>query len=226
MSAWSGFMKGVEDGFNRRPCRVHGERYPGCPLDQIELARPLPPSGEGFFTGLFGADAARRDAPPRDSAWEDYARPAPFPAPQVDPYAQAIIADLRAENQQCRQLIAEYEEVTAAYAARPEVPAAWQQAVEDGFAQRDGIIREQADQLAQVTETKDRFKASGKRIAAEKREIEARARDLETALAYPGALKAARKAARVATHPDHGGSTQQFQAAEAVFDRIEKKGRG
>ena len=48
---------------------------------------------------------------------------------------------------------------------------------------------------------------------------------LETALAFPGALKAARKAARVALHPDRGGSTQQFQAAEALFDRIEKRTR-
>jgi hypothetical protein len=208
MSAWSGFKNGVKDGFTGKPCRVHGERYPGCPLDQIERARPSPPRDNGV--------------------WEDYARPAPFPAPQVDPYAQAMIADLRAENQQCRQLIAEYQEVTAAYAARPEVPAAWQQAVEDGFAQRDGIIREQADQLAQVTETKDRFKASGKRIAAEKRELEALASDLTAVLQFPG-MRAAMLAAQ---HPDRGKTeaekrarTVRFQKVGDVFDRLEKKGR-
>jgi hypothetical protein len=177
MSAWSDLKNGVKDGFTGRPCHVHGERYPGCPLDHIERARPSPP-----------------------------------PAPAVDPYAQAMIADLRRENEQCKQLIAEYEEVTAAYAARPEVPAEWQQAVKTLTAERNRFANDAMHAQAA-------FERSNSAVAA--------SRDMEAFFKLLGEKEMARL-----VHPNaHGGASPErlrlygeaFVKLAAIYQRIGKK---
>ena len=116
--------------------------------------------------------------------------------------------------------LAEYREVLGALTQEVEQSrnalVTWQQAV----AERDRTIGDLAADLARVTTTRDRYQANGKRIAAEKREMDA-------IFKVPGVYEAARRAARSATHPDRATSdadrrarTAKFQEIEAAFDRI------
>jgi hypothetical protein len=113
---------------------------------------------------------------------------------------------------------ARYEEIIAAVARKADEDA-------HALAVTIAILTDERDRLLADFDFAKAALERSNRDAAANRALAARARDLETALAFPGALKAARKAARVALHPDRGGSTQQFQAAEALFDRIEKRTR-
>jgi len=123
--------------------------------------------------------------------------------------------------------LAEYEQVIAGLLREVEQGAqqlaTWQEAVAERDAAIAGLADERnrlADSLRQAEATRDRYQANGKRIAAEKRELEA-------ALKIPGVLDTARKAALKSTHPD--GATNDFerrarticfQERAAVFDRI------
>jgi hypothetical protein len=78
-----------------------------------------------------------------------------------------------------------------------------------------------ANDLARAVTSRDRYQANGKRVKAEKLE-------LEFVLKLPGVAKAARKVAMLATHPDHATTegerrarTERFQRVNAAFDRIE-----
>jgi hypothetical protein len=125
--------------------------------------------------------------------------------------------------------VARYEEVIAAVARKADedahaLAATWGQAV----AERDAVIATLADDLMHAQATRDRYQTNGKRIAAEKRELEALARDLTAVLQFPDM----RKAMLAAQHPDRGKTeaekrahTVRFQKVGDVFDRIETKGR-
>ena len=131
---------------------------------------------------------------------------------------------------------AKYEEIIAAVARKADedahaLAATWGQAV----AERDRAIaaltderNRFADDLMHAQATRDRYQTNGKRIAAEKRELEALARDLTAVLQFPGM----RPAMLAAQHPDRGKTeaekrarTVRFQKVGDVFDRLEKKGR-
>jgi chromosome segregation ATPase len=185
----SQFLGGLRDGFERKPCRAQGERYPGCPLDQIEpRQRGYDDAGQAMHVAQLEGTIAE---------------------------AREVIAGLLAEKQELEQRATDF--------------SAWQRAV----AERDRALGEAVAQcdalaanLAEVTATKDRFKASGKRVLAE-------LRDMRAILEIPGVLDAAQKAARIATHPDKGRTeadrrarTAKFQESEAAFERLRRHGAG
>ena len=180
----SQFLGGLRDGFERRPCRAQGERYPGCPLDQIEPSqRGYDDAGEAMHVAQLEGTIAE---------------------------AREVIAGLLAEKQELEQRAADF--------------GAWQRAV----AERDAVIETLSVDLVHTQATRDRYQTNGKRVAAEKRELEALARDLTEILQYPNM----RKAMLAAQHPDRGKTdaekrarTARFQKVGNVLDRIETKGR-
>jgi hypothetical protein len=141
---------------------------------------------------------------------------------------EAELAEIRAaaqgllqENDGYKQAIAERD---AAIAERDRQMGKMVAQIRELEAQRNEFYQKWigcANDYARAVENRDRDQADGKRVKAEKLELEA-------ALKLPCVLKAARRAAQVATHPDRATSdgerrvrTEWFQKATAAFDRIE-----
>lgn len=141
---------------------------------------------------------------------------------------EAELAEMRAaaqgllqENDEYKRAIAERD---AAIAERDRQMGKMMAQIRELETQRNEFYQKWIDaakELASAVTNRDRYQANGKRVKAEKLE-------LETALKLPGVLKAARRAAQVATHPDRATSdgerrvrTEWFQKATAAFDRIE-----
>jgi hypothetical protein len=128
------------------------------------------------------------------------------------------------ENDEYKRAIAERD---AAIAERDRQMGKMMAHIRELEAQRGEFYQKWIDcanDLARAVTSRDRYQANGKRVKAEKLELEA-------ALRLPGVLKAARRAAQVATHPDRATSdgerlvrTEWFQRATAAFDRLEGGG--
>ena len=130
-------------------------------------------------------------------------------------------AGLLAENEAYQQAIAERD---AAIVERDRQMGKMMAHIRELETQRNEFYQKWiacAHDLASTAATRDRYQTNGKRVKAEKL-------DLEFVLKLPGVAKVARKAAQLATHPDHGKTdserrarTEQFQKVTAVFDRID-----
>ena len=134
---------------------------------------------------------------------------------------RATAQGLLAENEAYQQAIAERD---AAIGERDRRMGKMMAYIRELETQRNEFYQRWiacAHDLASAVTNRDRYQANGKRVKAEKLE-------LEFVLKLPGVAKAARRAAMLATHPDHATTdserrtrTERFQRVTAVFDRIE-----
>ena len=169
---------------------------------------PPRPSTENVFRGLFGGRGGGSSWPDERRALVELCERQQAEIARLADF-EAAIAEREAE------FAAALDERDRAYAADLEQ---WRGALDQRDASIRALHRETATlagQLARAEQTRDRYQANGKRVKAEKIE-------LESVVKFPGVKKALLKA----LHPDTGNSgtvgarTEIFKTLMAVFDRI------
>jgi hypothetical protein len=186
--------------------------------------------GRGYYEDLDGGLIEGN----RKGPWEDkYYRSKGTPArPKPDESTLAALVErceqLESENaalldgvEEWRAALAERDEYIHRLQSENASLNQWRAAVDERDATIRALHRENAartEQLTRVTATRDRYQTNGKRIKAEKL-------DLESVVKFPGVKKVLLKA----LHPDTGtggdvrARTEIFKTLMAVCDRIEGK---